>query len=473
MRPMAAPDRKPMGDVIVLLPGITGSVLQRNGNDAWALSGGAILRGVLTGGGSLRELALEDDPPDKDDLGDGVTADRLIEDVHVVPGLWRIDGYTRLRLAIEQAFEVTLGRNLFPFPYDWRRDNRPAARRLAREAERWLYDWRTAPDGNPEAKLVLIAHSMGGLVSRYFLECLEGWRDTRTLITFGTPYRGSLNSLDSLANGFSKGIGPLKADLSPLLRSFSSVYQLLPIYPCCTQDGDGLARVSETSIPHVDAVKAKAALEFHREIREAVDRHLGDDAYRQGRYAIRPVVAAEHPTYQSARITGDGVELVRAYEDKDQGGDGTVPRVSATPIELDDEPGPGAVYAAERHGSLQNDEGVLRQVVGILSEPLLGLKRFRSLTAIPLGLDIGDFYSVGEPIAFEVEPAETPPQTLNARVYSVADGQQLASRPLRKTPDGRYVGELPSLATGAYRVRVEGGSLVAPATEVFLVGETG
>jgi pimeloyl-ACP methyl ester carboxylesterase len=39
-------------------------------------------------------------------------------------------------------------------------------------------------------KLILVGHSMGGLVARYFLECLEGWRDTRRLVTFGTPYRG-------------------------------------------------------------------------------------------------------------------------------------------------------------------------------------------------------------------------------------------------------------------------------------------
>ena len=56
---------------------------------------------------------------------------------------------------------------------------------------------------------------MGGLVSRYFLECLEGWKDTKALVTFGTPYRGSLNALDGLANGLKKG--PL--DLSSWLAS--------------------------------------------------------------------------------------------------------------------------------------------------------------------------------------------------------------------------------------------------------------
>src|SRR5215213_8306491 len=33
-------ERTPMSDVIVLLPGITGNVLQKDGHDVWALSGG-------------------------------------------------------------------------------------------------------------------------------------------------------------------------------------------------------------------------------------------------------------------------------------------------------------------------------------------------------------------------------------------------------------------------------------------------
>jgi hypothetical protein len=33
---------------------------------------------------------------------------------------------------------------------------------------------------------------MGGLVARHYLEVFDGWRDTRMLVTFGTPYRGSV-----------------------------------------------------------------------------------------------------------------------------------------------------------------------------------------------------------------------------------------------------------------------------------------
>ena len=90
---------------------------------------------------------------------------------------------------------------------------------------------------------------MGGLVARYFLECMDWWKYTRALITFGTPYRGSLNTiLDFLANGFVKKVGPFKMlDLSELLRSLTSVYQLLPIYPCVYSGTGTLTRVAETT----------------------------------------------------------------------------------------------------------------------------------------------------------------------------------------------------------------------------------
>ena len=66
----------------------------------------------------------------------------MIRDVHLIPGLWKIDGYTKLVRHIEETFDVTRGRNLFEFPYDWRRDNRVAARQLAAKAREWLKDWR-------------------------------------------------------------------------------------------------------------------------------------------------------------------------------------------------------------------------------------------------------------------------------------------------------------------------------------------
>ncbi|HEU0076655.1 MAG TPA: hypothetical protein VFQ76_03340, partial [Longimicrobiaceae bacterium] len=176
-----APQRMP--HVLVFLPGITGSVLKKDGKVVWGFSAGALGSALLSKGGSMKKaLMLEADPPDVDDLGDGVVASALVPDLHLIPGFWKIDGYTRVIDTIQKRFDVTIGKNLFPFPYDWRRDNRVAARRLARQGREWLARWRES-SGNKDARLVLIAHSMGGLVSRYYLEVLEGWKDTLALIT--------------------------------------------------------------------------------------------------------------------------------------------------------------------------------------------------------------------------------------------------------------------------------------------------
>jgi pimeloyl-ACP methyl ester carboxylesterase len=448
-----------MDDVIVLLPGITGSVLQKDGKDVWAMSGGAVLRAILSLGESITDLELRGD-----DADDGVTAPRLMPDLHLIPGLWKIDGYGKVGRYIRETFDVEPGRTYFEFPYDWRRDNRLAAERLKRESDEWLHARRADV---PDAKLVLIGHSMGGLVARYFLECLEGWRDTRMLVTFGTPYRGSLNALGFITAGMRKGFGPLTLiDLSNLLRSFTSVYQLLPIYPCYRGEGSGeLERITETTdaIPNLDQERARAADAFHREIERAVQAHLDDDEYRSHRYEIHPIVGTFQPTSLSAERAGSEVEILRTYGGEDRGGDGTVPRDSATPIELEHEE--GATFAAERHGSLQNLDSALVQLAGVLTGRDTSV--FRGLPATRLGLDVEDLYGSDEPIAVRVRSEDERAEL----VVSVTDerGSEVARTALPSGLDEWREAELPPLPEGAYRIAVGGGPLVQHVTDRFVV----
>jgi pimeloyl-ACP methyl ester carboxylesterase len=456
--------RKPLKDVIVLLPGITGSALAKDGRDVWALSAGAAMRAALTLGHDIQDLALKEDPADVDDLGDGVTAPRVMSDLHLIPGLWKIDGYTKVADAIKAGFEADPGQNFFEFPYDWRRDNRVAARRLARESHDWLKAWRER-SGNQEAKLIMIGHSMGGLVARHFIELLDGWKTTRTLITFGTPYRGSLNALGFVANGLTKKLGPFTLmDLSNLLRSFTSVYQLLPVYPCFDEGGGNLLRVTETSdIPNLDPHRAADALAFHGQIREAVDLHQQDDAYVRDRYDIKPVVGTFQPTSQSARLSGDAVEMLSDYMGQDQDGDGTVPLVSATPFEMGNQP--DAMYAAERHGSLQNFDPVLVQLSGVLSGLDLDLSTYYGVNS-RLSLDLEDAFLADEPVTFRVRP-EDESVKLSATVID-ADTDAVAARgDLIPADEGWHRAELPPLPAGGYRVTVSGPLTVDPVTDVF------
>jgi hypothetical protein len=72
-----------VSDVVVVIPGLLGSVLVKDGKDVWASSLGAIVRGVLHRGRDIRTLELNGDDPEEPDIGDGVTADRLVSDLRV------------------------------------------------------------------------------------------------------------------------------------------------------------------------------------------------------------------------------------------------------------------------------------------------------------------------------------------------------------------------------------------------------
>jgi hypothetical protein len=458
--------RRPLPDVMVIVPGITGSVLQKDGRDVWAVSGGAAVQALRSLGRSLQDLALPPGAAPLDDLGDGVTAPRLVSDVHLIPGLWKIDGYSRLVAGVERRFDVRAGENLFAFPYDWRRDNRAAAHRLARDSHGWLRAWRQR-SGNADARLIILAHSMGGLVARYFLEPLDGWRSTRMLITFGTPYRGSLNALEFVANGLRRRLGPIPlADLSRLLRSFDSVYQLLPLYPCVDAGGGRLLRVTETTgIPNLDPARAAAARAFHEEIREAVEAHQQDQAYLDRRYAVHPIVGMFQPTALSARLRGGRLETLSSYPGEDQDGDGTVPRVSATPLELGR--AGREVYAANRHACLQNSRSMLDHVTGLLSGLDLDLDTYYGPLPTRLSLDVEDGYAAGEPVGVRVRPEDEGTRSLTATLTG-ANGEVFQRLPLTPADDGWWAGELGPCSEGTYRVVVDGED-AEPVADVFAV----
>jgi Lecithin:cholesterol acyltransferase len=391
-------------DLVILLPGITGSVLaNKKGKEVWAPSAGAVWRAVASFGGSIEGLELAGDEVD-----DGVTAPRLVPDVTLVPGLVKIDGYSRISEYLVQQLGLTDGLNFHRFPYDWRRDNRISAKRLESQAMDWLKHWR-ASSGNADAKLVLIGHSMGGLISRYFIECLGGWQHTRVLLTLGTPHRGSLNAVGFLQSGMKKGIGPFGLDLSPLLRSLTSVYQLLPIYPCVASGGGALQRVADAAkaglLTQVNAARAAEARAFHQEIQDAQAANAKTADYVERGPTLVPVVGIEQPTAQSAEVADGKLALLNSYEGVDQGGDGTVPRVSGTPIELGD--AKREVYAAEMHGALQNADGTLANLRGVLTRDKIDFRKFqRAEDAAMLTLELDDVVMPGESLALRVKPSE-------------------------------------------------------------------
>src|SRR5262249_48884813 len=296
-----------------------------------------------------------------DPIGDtprtSIVPTKVVRGLHGVLGLGKIDGYADLAQTILNEFTVAEEQGFEWFPYDWRLSNRHSARRLAEFITPRLEAWRRTHGA--DARVVLVAHSMGGLVARYFLEVLDGghWRDCRALFTFGTPYRGSLNAVNFIANGYKQ----LFVDLTDVLRSCPSVYELLPTYRAIQIGGEWKHIEECGALPHMNTAYGQAAAKFHDDIEQAVEARRKDAAYCDHGYLIRPFVGIGQTTLQSAVFAGGALtcstrlpEWAPAVAD---GGDGTVPRASAVPIELSK----AALesYVGERHGFLQNNEYVL------------------------------------------------------------------------------------------------------------------
>ena len=477
-------------DLVIVLPGITGSVLQKDGQDVWALSARALWEMGTSLGGALDSLRIRHDDPAAIDLKDGIRATRLIDDQVIIPGLKKIDGYTGIRRLFSQVFEVRRGSldpaartpaNYFEFAYDWRRHNAVSACKLKLFIDERLPIWRTY-SGAANAKVVLLAHSMGGLVARHYLEVLGGWPNCKALISFGTPYRGSVDALNYLCNGYKM----LFFELTEVMRSFSSVYELLPIYPVI-EAGGIYHRVAEmVGLPRqLDSLRARQALKFHRRIEAAVRRNRRDSAYFKDGYKIIPIVGVRQPTLQSASLEDGRVVVSRqppaGVPIELGGGDSTVPRVSAVPIELDQEY--RDTFVAEKHAALQNNDHVLLQIAEAVKTmqgvgpALRGGDPAPALAAAPaLSLDVDDWYAAGEPVVVRASLVNGDLDRwgpLSAQVTPLADPRAPRSVPLVATEAAAAAVDLGDLQPGTYRVSVapaqRGPGVPEPVTDVFAV----
>ena len=455
-------------DIFVLLPGILGSVLEKDGRDVFGLTASAGLRALFTGGHSVTDLAVDLHAPPGQRPDDGVTARCVAADAHLIPGLWKIDGYSKLGTHVTKRLKTVPGESYFELAYDWRLDNRVAAGDLRDAIGGWL---STRRQSKPDAKVVLIAHSMGGLVARYYLEVLGGWKDTRALVTFGTPYRGSMNALDFLVNGFRKAFGLV--DLTDLVRSLPSVYQLLPIYRCVdvgTGDRSYLTDVART-IPGLDADAVTAARAFHKEIEDAVVANRKLYGYLENGYRMHGVVGIEHPTTESAVLGSGGLTMLGAELGSNHGGDGTVPRVSASPMEAQNDS--TAMFAGTRHASLQNTDAVLTQLQGWLEQ--VDLTDFRAGAPVRLSVELDDVYRVGEPVAVTVTPNEATAE-IRYKLQQLVDPGAKESEQLVppvtgsvSAIDGANELEIAAPGPGLYRLTLSGGTEVEPVSDLLVV----
>ncbi|MET7485523.1 hypothetical protein [Streptomyces sp. NPDC005538] len=426
----------PVTDLVVVLPGIMGSVLAKDGSEVWNHTLAVAGRHALGRLNEVRALALPRDIGDADP-GDGVEAVGLIKGLHVLPGVSAIDGYGTLLTFLERRLGVSeRNGNLLSFPYDWRLSVRRNAHRLAARVEPALAAWR-ARTGGPTVRTVFVAHSLGGLVARYYLDVLGGSRHARSLVTIGTPYRGSVNALTSLHGGLAPRLGRLSDPFTRLARSMPSLHQLLPTWRCLV-GADGLrSPLGRARVSGVDEDLAADALRLHEEL----DRADGNG------YALHVFGGYRQPTRQSARLTAYDLDGLRDLDGTDHFGDGTVPRFSCFPAQLTDDS--TVRFFAQKHGALQNERALLNQVEALLTarDPREFLDGRRELT-----VDVPEVVA-GTECHVEVT-ADDDRLLLSASAEDVETGRTGIHKTLRNHGDGRYGSHLTLPGPGTWRVTV-------------------
>jgi hypothetical protein len=444
-----------------LIPGIIGSVLSKDGQVIWGASA-SVVWNALTGDG-ISKLALPAQGSLDEDIGDGVVATGILSRPALIPDFWKIGTYQDLSAGLQSALGLSKGQNFFEFAYDWRRDNRVSALKLAKAAHGWLTAWR-ASSGNDQAKLILVTHSMGGLVARHFVEVMEGWKTTRASFAISTPFAGSGNAISFLSHGLHKPWLPGHvSEAINKIRGFDSVYQLLPTGEFVVDGAGKASRVADVTIPNIDRSRAIAALEFHSDLASQARSNADEPGYAQRRGPMRTVIGTEQPTSGFATLQPDGSVLC------DEGtsgsrllwGDGTVPRASATPPEVGEEV---AAFIPTGHGVIPSHQSTIAHISNAIAGlPEVRLRDRGGHGTISLIMD--DMYPANEPVTIHAITGVSA-QYLELTVKPI-EGVVAPFKTRMFPKDGRYSwrGDLPA---GAYEATTS--SMGAePAGDIFFV----
>lgn len=311
-----APKRRGPAQTVYLLHGIMGSELGRS-RLFWEDVIWLGITDVLFG--KLRKLRI------------GPGGDPKIRALGFLPGV-----YLMMRLHLEGA-----GFKVVEHYYDWRQNLSDLGAELKKRIE-----------AEPK-KVMIVAHSMGGLVTRAAMK--QGMKNVARFVMLATPNHGSLAPVEALRGQYGLARMIAGADVfhnaeelaKEVFSTFTGLYQMIlakGLHPGLDLfDGSCWPRTGPQPDPKRLAIAAKA-----------------------GELLARPEAAPEIPWYliagvdQATKVSArvDGAEFVYTVT---QEGDGTVPLESALL--------PGVVktwFASAGHGFFANNGGVRAATVDIL-----------------------------------------------------------------------------------------------------------
>ena len=145
----------------------------------------------------------------------------IVDELVIVPNLIKQDQYNRLGDYLVEELDYNRGVDFFEFPYDWRQDVRISAQQLSDFVD----------SISTKQPLMIIAHSLGTMVSRYYIEKLDGYKQVERVILMGGPHHGAVKGLTSLLVAPEVlPFGIMGERLREIMMSFPSSYQIIPDY---------------------------------------------------------------------------------------------------------------------------------------------------------------------------------------------------------------------------------------------------
>jgi pimeloyl-ACP methyl ester carboxylesterase len=300
------------------------------------------LRVIIVPGIMGSQLGLQRTPPvpndvlwvDPIDIGLGrLTTLRMPGTARIVSLGVVIDSYLKLKLHLRAAgFAVSF------HDYDWRLGVDELGRSLAERLH-----------NESSQRLAIVAHSMGGLVTRAAV-VLPGAERVERVLLLGSPNYGSFATIQALRGTYAvvRKLARLAGEASAeflsgeIFNTFPSLYQMLPAGTCA----DGTDLFDAGSWPATGPQPDPALLERARTVQSTL----------------------AHPDTRFTSIVGIGQETVtavRRHADDfvytiTRHGDGTVPAISAAL------PGAPTHYAQVAHSDLTRDRIVAAAVVDLL-----------------------------------------------------------------------------------------------------------
>ena len=97
--------------------------------------------------------------------------------------------------------------------------------------------------------MTLVGHSLGTMVSRYFVERLGGKERVERLVLMGGPHMGAVKGLTSLLIAPQVlPFGLMGERLRQIILTFATTYQIIPTYACAVdQEGKGINFLEDES----------------------------------------------------------------------------------------------------------------------------------------------------------------------------------------------------------------------------------